>query len=762
MGSHLEDNDDLEQLPFILRKQSSMRGRTMNVRTRALESVAARKGREGVETFDGRRNPAETFGCHVFNRNVMQRMLPPAIYENVINAMEGREKIQPEYADVIAGAMKDWAIDLGATHYTHWFQPLTGMSAEKHDAFIDWHTPDRVIERFIGRQLLQGEPDASSFPSGGLRSTFEARGYTGWDPSSPVFVWKTPTGVTLCVPSVFFSWNGEALDQKLPLLRSERKLCDAVLRLLKMTGIQAKTVFCTLGFEQEYFIIDRTLREFRPDLALAGRTVFGASSPKGQELQDHYFGAVKERVLAFMDDFEAHAFDLGIPVKTRHNEVAPAQHEVAPVFERASVAVDHNILLMEIMRKVASRHKLSCLLHEKPFAGLNGSGKHANWSLATDTGINLLNPTDTPENNWHFLVLLAAVLCGVHRHAGLLRASVGSASNDLRLGGHEAPPAIMSVYMGEVLDNLIDTIVKGGQHKSAGKKYFAYDLGLSVIPDLPKDNSDRNRTSPFAFTGNKFEFRAVGGSSNPAFAITTLNSIVAESLIEILDEVQNAAGKTAVKPIPEFLTNTLLPIIRKFLKQSQDIRFSGDNYSAAWAKEAQKRRLPNIHKSIHAFDELISPETVKVFQGVMSKDELHSRFEVFAETYGHHIDIESKLMVELFSTHVLPAALRFQKDIAKSINQTNEALGKAARFTEQKDLLGRVNKLIEEGSTLARELERVRQKSHSLPNIKRAKAFCDHVVPAGDKLREVADGLEKVVDDELWTLPKYREILFSL
>ncbi len=732
----------------------------MNVRTKALEVISNRSTNHSSQNGKERQNPADSFGAHVFNRSVMQRMLPPSVYENVINAMEGREKIKTENSDVIAGAMKDWAIGLGATHYTHWFQPLTGMSAEKHDAFIDWHSPDRVIERFVGHQLLQGEPDASSFPSGGLRSTFEARGYTGWDPSSPVFVWKTPSGVTLCVPSVFFSWNGQALDHKLPLLRSEKKLCDAVLRLLKMTGIEARTVFCTLGFEQEYFIIDRTLRDFRPDLALAGRTVFGAPSAKGQQLQDHYFGAVKERVLSFMDDFETQAFELGIPVKTRHNEVAPAQHEVAPVYERVAVATDHNILLMEIMRKVAGRHQLTCLLHEKPFAGLNGSGKHANWSLATDTGINLFNPTDTPENNWHFLVMVTAVLHAVHSHAALLRASVGSASNDLRLGGHEAPPAIMSVYLGEVLDNLIETIIKGGQHKS-GKK-AAYDLGVPLIPGLPKDNSDRNRTSPFAFTGNKFEFRAVGGSANPAFAVTTLNSIVAESLISILDEVEKA-GKVPAHPTPAFFNDVLLPVLRKYLKASKDVCFSGDNYSEAWAKEAKRRHLPNIEKSIDAFEQLIDPKTVQVFKGVLSKEELASRYEVALETYGHHIDIESKLMVELFATYVLPASLRFQKELASSISHCSEVLGKKGHFEEQRGLLQRVNELIEKGSIAARELEISRNKAqHSQTLSKRAKAFCDQVVTKGDKLRAVADDLEMLIDDQLWTLPKYREILFSL
>ncbi|MDP1835900.1 MAG: glutamine synthetase III [Chlamydiales bacterium] len=731
----------------------------MNVRMHALQTISHRTPTTHACTNgDRRRSTVDDFGAYVFNRAVMQRMLPPAVYDNVINAMEGKEKIRPEHADTIAGAMKDWAISLGATHYTHWFQPLTGMSAEKHDAFIDWHSPDRVIERFVGRQLLQGEPDASSFPSGGLRSTFEARGYTGWDPSSPVFVWKASSGATLCVPSVYFSWNGQALDHKLPLLRSEKKLCNQVLRLLKMTGIQAHAVFSTVGFEQEYFIIDRVMRDYRPDLALAGRTVFGAPSAKGQQLQDHYFGAVKERVLSFMDDFEKLAFELGIPVKTRHNEVAPAQHEVAPVYERISVAVDHNILLMELMRKVAGRHKLVCLLHEKPFAGLNGSGKHANWSLATDTGINLLNPTDTPENNWHFLVMLAAVLTAVHRHSALLRCSVGSASNDLRLGGHEAPPAIMSIYLGEVLESVVDDVIAGRGQKSDRKK-DGFNLG--VIPDLPKDNSDRNRTSPFAFTGNKFEFRAVGGGSNPAFAVTTLNSIVAESLEEILDDVEKYVGKSGGKHSLQ-LNEALLPVLQKYFKAARGVCFSGDNYSAAWAQEAKRRRLPNIQKSVYAFDELVTKQAAQAFRDVMTEEELQSRYEVFVEIYGHIIDIESKLMTELFSTHVLPPALRFQRDLSDSISRSADVLGRKGAFDQQRQLLQVLNELIEAGSIRARDLEEVRNKVSKLPNSKRSHGYCELVVEAGNDLRKVVDELETIIDDELWTLPKYREILFSL
>lgn len=537
----------------------------MNPRFKAIESIVTRKTSINEST---KISPSDLFGSHVFTRKIMQQMLPREIYKNIINAMEGSEKIRPEYADTIAVAMKEWATALGATHYSHWFQPLTGASAEKHDSFIDWKTSDEVIEKFSGKQLLQGEPDASSFPSGGLRSTYEARGYTGWDPTSSVFVWQGGDGLTLCIPSIFFSWTGDVLDTKIPLLRSDKKINDALLRVLKLTGIPAQFVFSTLGCEQEYFVIDRGLRNLRPDIVLTGRTVFGAASPKGQELQDHYFGSVKDRILSYMQDFETAALRLGIPVKTRHNEVAPAQHEVAPVFEKSSAAVDHNILLMELMRQIAAKHQLSCLIHEKPFQGLNGSGKHCNWSLSTDTGINLLDPTETPGQSLHFLILLTAILNAVHKHSALLRASIGSAANDFRLGGHEAPPAIISVYLGGEIEKILQNIEQKGSHSDVTAKNL-YDLGLMVIPDLTKDNTDRNRTSPFAFTGNKFEFRAVGSSANTAFPMTVLNAVVAESVNLMMDEIEAKLDLKKSKPSLQKLGEAVIPVIRKYLKSSR-------------------------------------------------------------------------------------------------------------------------------------------------------------------------------------------------
>lgn len=709
---------------------------------------------------ENRKISSETFGSHVFNRSVMQKMLPREVFKNLLNAMEERERIKPEYADTIAVAIKEWATGLGATHYTHWFQPLTGASAEKHDAFIDWHAPDKVIEKFSGKQLLQGEPDASSFPSGGLRSTYEARGYTGWNPSSPPFLWHGGDGITLCIPSIFFSWTGDVLDSKIPLLRSDRKINQAVLRLLNLTGISASYVYSTLGLEQEYFVIDRAMRNLRPDLLLIGRTVFGASPPKGQELQDHYFASVKDRILSFMQDFEEVAIRLGIPVKTRHNEVAPAQHEIAPVFEKASTAIDHNILMMELMRQMAAKHDLACLLHEKPFHGLNGSGKHSNWSLSTDSGINLLDPSDTPESSAHFLILLVAILTAIHEHATLLRASIGSAANDYRLGGHEAPPAIISVYLGVELEAVLNSIEEKVSHTRYDGK-GKYDFGIPIIPDLSKDNTDRNRTSPFAFTGNKFEFRAVGSSSNPAFPITVLNSIVAESLNQILDEIEaNIKGKKL--STQDILVQAAMPVLVKYIKKSKPIRFAGDNYSQSWVKEAAKRHLPNIKKSIDAFPSLKSEKTIKVFEGILNKHELLSRYEVMTETYVHTLNIEAKLMVDLFYTQIFPAAIKYQKELAESLSICSAMKGiGSSQMVHQIQLLKVLTKKIEEALIKAEKLEKVREKASAISDLtKRAEVFSSDVLNHSEHLREVVDFLETIVDDALWSLPKYREILF--
>ncbi|MEI8366207.1 MAG: glutamine synthetase III [Parachlamydiaceae bacterium] len=727
----------------------------MNPRYYALEIIGNRT-HNGVVKENG--SLTETFNSHVFTHAVMQKMLPRDVYTNLINTIEGKEKIRAEYADAIAHAMKEWACSLGATHYSHWFQPLTGAAAEKHDSFIEFKNRGQMIERLSGKQLIQGEPDASSFPSGGLRSTYEARGYTGWDLSSPAFIWSGGDGRVLCIPSVFCSWNGEALDTKIPLLRSDKKISDAVMRLLKLTGIKAKYVTSTLGCEQEYFLIDRAWRNLRPDLLLAGRTVFGASSPKGQELQDHYFGSVKDRVLAYMRDFEIAALKLGIPVKTRHNEVAPGQYEVAPVFEQLSLAVDHNILLMELMRQIATKHNFTCLLHEKPFHDINGSGKHCNWSLATDTGINLLDPTDKPGTNLHFLILLTAILHAVHEHSPLLRASIGSAANDFRLGGHEAPPAIISAYLGKGLEDVLEDFEKKGSHqRTEGKS--SYDLGIHAIPDLFKDNTDRNRTSPFAFTGNKFEFRAVGSSASPAFPVTVLNVIVAESLNRIVDEIEKSLADK--KGAAKSFTDAAVPVIRKYLRASRDIRFSGDNYGDDWITEAKKRKLPIVKKSIVAFEALKSEKTARVFEGVLTANELHSRYDISADIYSSHVNIESKLMVDIFRTIILPAALKYQEQLCANLISMQEATGKQP--ANQKKILQTICQQIESAIVAADALEKV---SHDVQKIsdpeKRGNAFCTKVLPKCEALREIVDCLESHVDDALWPLPKYREMLFLI
>lgn len=695
-------------------------------------------------------SPVERFQKRVFSRSVMRRMLPGDVYENVANAMDGKGKICPEFADTIATAMKEWAISLGATHYSHWFQPLTGAPAEKHDSFLDWGDDGTVIAQFNGCKLIQGEPDASSFPSGGLRSTYEARGYTGWDPKSPPFVWEGGDGLTLCIPSVFFSWTGAVLDMRIPLHRSDDKLNQAVLRLLHHTGTIAEQVHSNVGCEQEYFIIDRALRSERPDLLLSGRTVFGAPPPKGQELEDHYFGVVKDRILHFMQDFEESALELGIPIKTRHNEVAPAQHEAAPSFERAILNLDHNLLLMELMRQIAAKHDLACLLHEKPFAGINGSGKHVNWSLATDAGVNLLDPHG--KNSLQFVFLMTAILNGVHRHADLLRASVASRSNDFRLGSHEAPPAIVSVYLGQELEALLDAIEGGTEFSGQGR--HSVDLGIPHIPELPRDNTDRNRTSPFAFTGNKFEYRAVGSSVNAAGAVTVLNLVVAESLQEMLDATEAARKGSSGGGFAE----AARPVIQRYLKQCKPVRFSGNSYAAEWTAEAKRRGLPNLVSSPESFNAYLTPKAHQLFRGVLAESELQSRYEIANETYSKTVNIEARLCIDLFHTAVLPAAARHQAMLANSVQAVKQSTGRPA--SELTNTLSTYHQILERAQIRCRELEEKRQQATGLEGAQQAIAFCEQVAPACAALREEVDRLEMLTEDGLWSLPKYRELLF--
>jgi glutamine synthetase len=669
------------------------------------------------------------FGSRVFHRGLIQH-LPKKAAQNWLEVLDGKAKMDPANADIIAEALKNWALEHGSTHFTHWFQPLTNASAEKHDSFLSWASNGAVIEKFRGKELLRGEPDASSFPSGGLRITHEARGYTAWDPTSFPFLWEGGDGMTLCIPSVFFSWKGDALDQKIPLLRSEEKLNQTALKLLALCGEPAGRVYSTLGAEQEYFAIDRQLFLLRPDLLLAGRTVFGAKSPKGQELEDHYFGSVKDRVMGYMREFEDAALRLGIPVKTRHNEVAPAQHEVAPLFERATLAVDHNVLLMEIMRQMALKHDLACLLHEKPFMGINGSGKHNNWSLATDTGLNLLDPQ---ENSLVFVTLLTAILRAVHEHAALLRASIASAGNDHRLGGAEAPPTILSIYLGESLEKIVQNLIHG---KKEEIHLRTIDLGLMSLPRHEADSSDRNRTSFFAFTGNKFEFRAVGASAHCALPISVINAIVADSLQLILDELASSIGDRSLSG--DALFQAALPVLRKHLKIAEPALFAGNNYSAEWEQEAKRRGLPNIQRSFDAFPQFIDKKTIRVFEGILSEAELHSRYEIMVEQYVKTMNIEANLMIELFQTQILPAA---QKDMV---------------------LRGIKEPLIDEAIDACKELKKFLSQISDLGWEAKGRVFCEVIAPKMAALRSKVDELEMVVDNAIWPLPKYRELLFLI
>jgi glutamine synthetase len=715
----------------------------MNPRFKAIRDIQKRS-QELKE-----RKKEVSFGQETFHRGIMEKMLPKNVWMNLKEAIEGKGKLNPSHAQTIAETMKEWAVKNGATHFCHWFLPQTGLAAEKQDAFIDWNNKGELIERFSGKQLMRGEPDASSFPSGGLRSTSEARGYTVWDPTSLPFLWDMWGTKVLCLPSIYFSWTGKALDMKIPLMRSDTKIHQAALRLLNLLEIEAHAVFSNLGCEQEFFLIDRAFYLLRPDLMLTDRTLCGASPAKGQELEDHYFGTIKERVGAFMVDLEHKAYALGIPLKTRHAEVAPAQFEFAPLFEKASIAVDHNILLMELMRQVAIRHNLTCLLHEKPFAQINGSGKHCNWSLSTDTGLNLLDPN---QPQLLFLIVLTAVIHAVHEHSALLRASIATPGNDHRLGGHEAPPAIISIYLGESLERWLTNIEQDRAHQT--KAGESLDLGIPPIPEVPLDETDRNRTSPFAFTGNKFEFRAVGSTQNCALPITVLNAIVASSLNQIVDEIEKGVMKK--KP----LKDVALDVIRKFLKASKVVRFSGDGYSAAWRKEAKKRKLPMIEKSFHAFGEFLSPKSIKVFEGILSKRELESRVEIMTERYCKIINIEARLLHEMFRTQIFPVVLEFQKNVAESIKLVSET-GHSLSVL-QTSLIKKISQQISLAMDQINSLEKERQKASRLSLEKKGEAYCDQVFPKAEIARKTIDELEEIVDDRLWPLPKYREMLHIL
>ena len=693
------------------------------------------------------------YGSNVFNDAVMKERLPKKTYKDLRKTIDEGQPLNESVAEIVANAMKDWAIEKGASHYTHWFQPMTGVTAEKHDAFISPTGDGRVIMEFSGKELIKGEPDASSFPSGGLRATFEARGYTAWDCTSPAFLKEDTAGVTLCIPTVFFSYTGEVLDKKVPLLRSMEALDKQALRVLKVFGSNAKRVITTVGPEQEYFLIDKKYFSERRDLILTGRTLFGAMPPKGQELEDHYFGSLKERVADFMKELDVQLWKLGVPSKTKHNEVAPAQFEIAPIFETTNVATDHNQLVMETIKKVANRHGLAALLHEKPFAGVNGSGKHNNWSMSTNDGQNLLEPGNTPHENAQFLVFLSAVIKAVDVYQDLLRVSAANSGNDHRLGANEAPPAIISMFLGEQLTDILEQL-KGGSATSS-KQGGMMTIGVSTLPELPKDNTDRNRTSPFAFTGNKFEFRMVPSSASISGPNIVLNTIVAEVLSEIADELEGAKDLDAA----------VQALLKKIITKHERIIFNGNGYSDEWVTEAEKRKLSNIRSTVEAIPALNSKEAVKLFakHGVFSKTETDSRAEIFFESYIKEINIEALTMIDMAKRQILPATVKFATELANSINAI-KATGVKADTSAQQELLAEVSKTLASFNKNIAQLEKVTAQAAKMHGSsgKQAAFYRDKVFAAMSALRADGDALETMVDAALWPIPTYAEMLFNL
>ena len=701
------------------------------------------------------------FGENTFSMDTMQKHISKATFDAFKLWMNEGKVITLEQANEIANAMKDWAMAKGATYYTHWFQPMTGLTAEKHDSFISITGPGKVIEKFSGNKLIQGEPDASSFPSGGIRATFEARGYTAWDPSSPAFIIESKLGKTLCIPTIFISYHGEALDKKLPLLRSDEALNKAAVNLLKLFGhTDVKKVVSTCGPEQEYFLIDKNYYNLRQDLLLSGRTLVGAPSPKGQQLEDQYFGTIKERVVNFMFEVAEEAYKLGIPVMTRHNEVAPHQYEFAPIFEGSNIAADHNQLLMELMKKVALRHNLVCLLHEKPFAGINGSGKHLNWSLADDKGSNLLNPGETPEDNLQFLAVLVAVLRAVYLHADLLRASVAMAGNEHRLGANEAPPAIISVFLGDQLSKILDMIEKGTKDKVS--KQDIIDLGIPHLPKFNKDMTDRNRTSPFAFTGAKFEFRAVGSSQNISTPITLINTIIAESLDYVAEEIKRAQGKT------KNLNSAVMQVVAKLAKETKYIRFEGNNYAEEWVKEAKKRGLPNVAATYEALEALVEKDNIALFEKykVFSKEEIVARYHIWIHLYNLTLEIEANTLNEMVNASVVPAGLEYQKLLSDNLEVLSLLKKSAgvkldmAAFNDLKEHLVDVSAKIYYVRRNTKVMIGLMDKAKKVSDEKRAQLYYEELKPLMEHIRRHVDDLERVVSDESWDLPKYREMLF--
>lgn len=695
----------------------------------------------------------EIFASKVFTLSKMRERLPKNVYKEVKKVMDQGGELPPEAADVVAKAMKDWAVENGATHYTHWFQPLTGITAEKHDAFVTHPDADgRMLMEFSGRELIKGEPDASSFPSGGLRATFEARGYTVWDITSPAFLKEDATGVILCIPTAFCSYTGEALDKKIPLMRSMEAISEQALRIVRLFGnTEASKVVPSVGAEQEYFLVDREKYLQREDLIFAGRTLFGAPAPKGQELEDHYFGTIRERIGSYMKDLNIELWKLGVTAKTQHNEVAPAQHELAPIYETANIAVDHNQLVMETMKKVAGRHGLTCLLHEKPFAGVNGSGKHNNWSLCTDNGVNLLDPGDTPNANIQFLLVLACIMKAVDTHADLLRQSAGDVGNDHRLGANEAPPAIISIFLGEQLEDVVKQLIETGEaaHLIEGGKL---ETGVSTLPDFEKDATDRNRTSPFAFTGNKFEFRMVGSADSIAIPNTTLNAIVAEAFCEAANILEEA----------EDFELAVHDLIKEYMTKHQRIVFNGNGYSDEWVAEAKRRGLPNIMSMVEAASTLTTDKAVKLFEkfGIFTRVELESHEEIIYETYAKTINIEALTMIDMASKKYIPAVIKYTKSLADTVIAVK---GAGADASVQAQLLSEVSTKLGAAKEALVKLKAVTAQASSMENARESAFFYrDTVKDAMDALRSPIDELEMIVDKEIWPVPTYGELTFEV
>ncbi len=697
---------------------------------------------------------SNVFGTKVFNDEVMQEYLPKKTYQALKKTIENGEELTQEMANVVAHGMKEWALSNGATHYTHWFQPMTGVTAEKHDSFISAESDSRAVLEFNGKELIKGEPDASSFPSGGLRATFEARGYTAWDCTSPTFLREDAIGVTLCIPTAFCSYTGEALDKKTPLLRSMEAISKQAVRVLKLLGkTDVTNVSCSVGPEQEYFLVDRNKFLQRKDLIFTGRTLFGAMPPKGQELDDHYFGSIRERQASFMNELNIELWKLGILSKTQHNEVAPAQHEMAPIYDSANIATDHNQLVMETMKKVARRHGLECLLHEKPFAGVNGSGKHNNWSIVTNNGENLLSPGSAPHNNTQFLLFLAAVIAAVDEHAALLRMSASNPGNDHRLGADEAPPAIISIFLGEQLEDIVEQIIETGTatHSLKGGKM---DIGVSSIPPVKKDATDRNRTSPFAFTGNKFEFRMLGSSMSIADANTVLNAAVADVLEKMAEELEAASD----------VNEAAEKLIQKTLKEHRKIIFNGNGYSDEWVAEAEQRGLPNVRTMVDATSSLTEPKTVTMFenQNVFSKTELESRAEINYEAYAKAINIEAKAMIDMATKQYIPSVIKYTTSLAESINSIQKACPEAD-ITVQTSILKQCSTLLASTREALIALREINEKAGAIEEAKtQAEFYRDQVFPAMNKLRAPIDELEMLVDKEDWPVPSYGDMLFEV